>query len=51
MQLEFTPADVQHCKLRTMSKFVRRAMLPDCELYKISLHEGEYGHFDLLHPI
>ena len=36
-QLEFTPAGIQHCKLRTMARFGRQAILSDCVLYKISL--------------
>jgi hypothetical protein len=40
-QLKFTPADIPHASLRTMAKNVRRAMLPESDIYKIELAEGE----------
>jgi hypothetical protein len=40
-QLKFSPADIPHTSLRTMAKNVRRAMMPECEIYKIELAEGE----------
>jgi hypothetical protein len=39
-QLKFTPADIPHTSLRTMAKNVRRAMLPESDIYKIELAEG-----------
>ena len=45
-QLKFSPADIPHTSLRTMAKNVQRAMImlrmmPECEIYKIELAEGE----------
>ena len=40
-QLKFSPADIPHTSLRTMAKNVRRAMMPECEIYKLELAEGE----------
>ena len=44
-QLKFSPADIPHTSLRTMAKNVRRAMMPECEIYKIELAEGENDVF------
>jgi len=50
-QLKFSPADIPHTSLRTMAKNVRRAMMPECEIYKIELAESEkhelYKLFDV----
>ena len=52
-QLKFSPADIPspHTSLRTMAKNVRRAMMPECEIYKIELAESEkhelYKLFDM----
>ena len=40
-QLKYSPADIPHTSLRTMAKNVRRVMMPECEIYKIELAEGE----------
>jgi len=40
-QLKFCPADIPHTSLRTRAKTVRHAMMPECEIYKIELAEGE----------
>ena len=40
-QLKFSPADIPHTSLRTMATNVRRAMMPECEIYKIELADGD----------
>jgi hypothetical protein len=39
--MKFVPADIEHKTLRTMAKNVRRAMMPECEIYRIELAEGK----------
>jgi len=46
--LKFTPADIPHTSLRTMAKNVRRAIMPECEIYKIELAEGEGKHIFII---
>ena len=40
LQLKFNPADIAHSSLPSMANAVKSAMLPECEVYQKSLHEG-----------
>ena len=40
LELKFHPADIAHSTLPSMANTVKRAMLPECEVYQKSLHEG-----------
>ena len=40
LQLKFNPADIAHSSLPSMANAVNSAMLPECEVYQKSLHEG-----------
>jgi len=44
-QLNFMPADIEHCNLRSMANHVKSAMLPECEIFKIALQEGTHDIF------
>ena len=40
LQLKFKPHDIAHSSLPSMANAVKSAMLPECEVYQKSLHEG-----------
>ena len=45
LQLQFQPRDIQYTSLRTMANRIQKAMLPECEIFIISLHEGTFDTF------
>ena len=45
VQLQFEPRDIQDTSLRTMANRIQKSMLPECEIYKKSLHEGTFHTF------